>query len=72
MYLLLQLEDINVQLESESDEKDRLTTESRLLRHELGSLRSVEKSYTKMEKAKRKLEQDLQYYRVSLGVNVCV
>ena len=60
----LQLEDIQNQLITEVDQKDKLEGKTRQMGSELNNLRAMEKNYSKMEKAKRKLEEDLATYKV--------
>jgi predicted nuclease with TOPRIM domain len=61
-----QLEDVRNQLDSEITMKEQLEGKSRQLQAELGALHSMEKSYGKLDKAKRKMEEDLALYRVGI------
>ena len=59
-----QLDDVNGQLHAEMDNKNVMERETRKLQMELNSLRSMEKTYAKLERAKRKVEDEFNAYKV--------
>ena len=63
---LLQLDDVNGQLEMEMDNKNQMERETRNLQMELNSLRAMDKTYAKLERAKRKVEEEFSAYKVTL------
>ena len=65
---LLQLDDVNGQLELEMDNKNQMERETRNLQMELNSLRAMDKTYAKLERAKRKVEEEFSAYKVTLLV----
>ena len=64
--VLLQLDDVNGQLEMEMDNKNQMERETRNLQMELNSLRAMDKTYAKLERAKRKVEEEFSAYKVTL------
>ena len=56
---------MNRKAQAEANMQEQLEGKTRQLEAELSAVRSMEKSYSKMDKAKRKLEEDLSLYRVS-------
>ena len=60
------MDDVQGQLERESEQKDRLDLRTRQLQQELSSLRGMEKSFHKVDRAKKRLEEELAVYRVTL------
>lgn len=61
----MQLEEVNRKAQAEASLREQLEGKTRHLEAELSAVRSMEKSYSKLDKAKRKLEEDLSLYRVS-------
>ncbi len=51
-------------MEEEADVKAQLEAKTHQLSAELNALRSMEKNYGKMDRAKRKLEEEIALYRV--------
>lgn len=66
--LCLQLDDVNGQLQVEIGNKNEMERETRKLQMELNSLRSMEKTYAKLERAKRKVEDEFHAYKVTFLV----
>jgi vacuolar-type H+-ATPase subunit I/STV1 len=66
------MDDIQSQMQQEIDKKDDLESKNRLLQQELHSLKSVERAYQKLEKAKRKLDEEFSQYKVGLVVEKLV
>ena len=58
------MDDVSGQLEDEVGVKEGLERDTRALQMELQSLRSMEKTYNKLEKAKRRLEDEFNAYKV--------
>ncbi len=61
----LQLDDVQNQLQTEVEQKEKLDMHSRQIAQELTTLRSMEKSFNKVEKTKKRLEDDLAVYKVN-------
>ncbi|KAK2148621.1 hypothetical protein LSH36_488g01003 [Paralvinella palmiformis] len=59
----LKLEEVNRKAQAEASLREQLEGKTRHLEAELSAVRSMEKSYSKLDKAKRKLEEDLSLYR---------
>ncbi|XP_074646987.1 uncharacterized protein LOC141902922 isoform X2 [Tubulanus polymorphus] len=64
-----QMDDVNHQLQNETDQKERLEAKNRQLQQELNSLRSLEKSYQKLEKSKRKVEEEFALHKAHVAAN---
>ena len=60
---------MNGQLQTELDNKSYLENDARGLQSELNSLRAMDKTYAKLERAKRRVEDEFNTYKVSPGTN---
>lgn len=63
-FLDFQLEDVQNQLTTEIDHKEKVEHKVRQLTSELNNFTHMEKTYGKLERAKRKLEDELTSYKV--------
>lgn len=59
-----QLEELQSQLHEEIEQKEKLDVKNRQQQQELNSLKSVEKNISKLERSKRKLEDEFNMYKV--------
>ncbi|XP_064633514.1 ankyrin repeat domain-containing protein 26-like isoform X4 [Lineus longissimus] len=61
------MDDVHSQLQQEIDKKEQLESKNRALQQELHSHKTVERAYQKLEKAKRKLDEEFAQYKMPVA-----